>query len=128
MNMLQKYRISYPFYYNDNNKYYINLNGNVYEKLLSEILHVILTAKVQRIMMPNFGTDLIKYIFDNNDNITWENIENEIINSIAAFVPNAKLNKINILNNEEDNKIYIYLNYSVSKGSNIENNEVMVEL
>lgn len=124
-----KFGIKYPFTYQNDNNLFLDLNNTVDDGLLSEILHVVLTPKGQRIRMPNFGTNLIKYIFEQNDEQTWENVKSEIINSVASFIPSAKLNDIRVLKSEsDDNRVMLYLEYSVSKGKTVENNKVMIEL
>lgn len=125
----QYFGVKYPFTYKNEENYYIDLNETIDDGLLSDILHVILTPKGQRIRMPNFGTNLIKFIYEPNDSQTWDNINNEVSNSISTFVPNAKLNNIQIMQNEsDDNRISLYLDYSVKKGTENENNKVIVNL
>lgn len=125
----QYFGVKYPFTYKNEENYYIDLNESIDDGLLSDILHVILTPKGQRIRMPNFGTNLIKFIYEPNDSQTWDNINNEVSNSISTFVPNAKLNNIQIIQDEnDDNRISLYLDYSVKKGTENENNKVIVNL
>ena len=125
----QMYGIKYPFTIQNLNNIFMDLNTNPDDKLLSEILHVILTPKGQRIRMPNFGTNLIKYIFEPNDQSSWDNVKNEITNSVSTFVPNAKLVNIDVLQDEaDDNRILLKIEYSVSKGNSVENNKVIVEI
>lgn len=128
--MLKQYfGIKYPFTYENNGNLFIDLNENSDDELLSELLHVILTPKGQRVRMPNFGTNLMKYIYEPNDDQTWDNIKSEITNSISSFVPNAVLNDIRVINDENnDNKLSLYLDYSIKKGTETENNKVLVEL
>lgn len=125
----QYYGIKYPFTVENLNGQFLDLNQSLDKKLLSEILHVILTPKGQRVRMPNFGTGLIKYIFEPNDQMSWGNVKDEIINSVSSFVPNAKLVNINILKDEnDDNKIALNIEYTVSKGNVVETNNVLVEI
>ena len=77
----QYYGIKYPFTINNDSGLFIDLNETKDDDILSQILHVIMTRKNTRIKMPDFGTDLIKYIFELNDESTWSNIKSEIIES-----------------------------------------------
>lgn len=125
----QKYGIHYPFTFENNGNYFIDLNDSQSNSIMSEILHVILTPKGQRVRMPNFGTDLIKYIYEPNDEQSWDNIKNEISNSVSLFVPNASLKDIRVIENQDqDNKLSLYVEYSVKKGNETENNKVLVDL
>lgn len=125
----QKYGVHYPFTYENDSNYFIDLNNEQEGSIMSEILHVILTPKGQRVRMPNFGTDLIKFIYEPNDEQSWDNVKNEISNSVSLFVPNASLKDIRIIENkDQDNKLSLYIEYSVKKGNETENNKVLVDL
>ena len=124
----QFYDIKYPFTDNNPYNYFIDLNEKLEDKVASEILHVILTRKGTRIRMPNFGTDLVKYIFDLNDEITWENVESEVKNAVRDYVPNAAIQSIEVVNSSDNNAIYLDLTYSVTKGVTTENNRLVVKL
>jgi phage baseplate assembly protein W len=59
----QLFGIKYPFTHDDYQNFFVDANINEKDKVRSQIMHVIFTPKGQRIRMPEFGTDLIKYIF-----------------------------------------------------------------
>ena len=131
----QYYDISYPFAADNADGYFIDLNNNLDSKVASEIAHVILTRKGTRIRKPEFGTNLIKYIFEPNDELTWDAVQNEIKNSVQRYVPNAVINDVRVVTaseNEEldgnDVNIYIDIKYGVVKGATIENNRIAIKL
>lgn len=128
-NVKQYFDIKFPFTSNNIEGFFIDLNKNMGDKVLSEILHVILTAKNTRLRMPDFGTDLIKYIFELNDEREWPNIRNEVFMAVSAYVPNVTMNEIRILREEGDNNtILLDLDYSVKMGVTEENNRAVVKL
>ena len=61
-NRRQFFNIKFPFVCENEDALFIDLNNDINEKVNSEIAHVILTPKGMRLRMPEFGTDLIKYI------------------------------------------------------------------
>lgn len=126
----KQYRgIKFPFTSNNLRGFFLDLNDSLEDKVISEILHVILTPKGTRIRMPEFGTNLAKYIFEPNDEITWDNVKNETINSVKRYVDNTELTSIDVLmKDDDDNKIFLVLAYSVIRGKNIENNKAIIEL
>lgn len=130
----QNYGIKYPLTCQNDENLFFDLNGNLDEKLLSEILHVILTPKGQRLRKPNFGTNLIKFVFEQNDENTWQSVKEECTNAISLWVPNSKLKNMRLLNSEEadveadDNQILLYLEYTVKKGETEEINKALVTL
>ncbi len=132
-NVKKYYNIKFPFTNNNNNDgSFIDLNNTLDDEVLSNMLHVILTPKNTRIRMPDFGTDLIKFIFEMNDQSSWVSIKNEIYDTVQKYVPNVTINDIAVLmNNEEtldDNKILLKIDYTVKTLYSNENNIVAIEI
>ena len=112
------YGIKFPFTIRNNDNVFLDLNNNLHEKVASEIAHVILTPKKTRLRMPDFGTDLIKYIFSPNDNLFWGDIETEIRTTVNKYVPDGVLEKVEVYqNNDDDNTILLSVNFGVKKGN-----------
>ena len=76
-NRKQYYGIKFPFTSNNLDGFFLDLNEEVRDKVASELLHVILTPKRSRIRKPDFGTNLIKFVFNENDEMSWEEIKSE---------------------------------------------------
>lgn len=128
-NKRQYYGIKYPFTINNEDGLFIDLNDNIRDKVGSEIAHVLLTPKKSRIMMPEFGTDLLKFIFNENIERSWDDIEDEIKDSVAKYVPNASIESIRAFRDEnDDNTVYIDVTYNVKKGMSSENNRMVIKL
>lgn len=123
------YGIKFPFTIRNNDNVFLDLNNNLHEKIASEIAHVILTPKKTRLRMPDFGTDLIKYIFTPNDDISWGDIESEIRESVNRYVPGGVLDKIEVYRSEgNDNTILLSINFGVKKGKTIEKNKMVIKI
>lgn len=120
----QFFGIKYPFQNESEDNYYLDLNTSYEEKMKSELLHIIFTPKGQRYRMPNFGTDVIKYLFEPNDSETWAGIKSEIRTQVSKYLPNITFDDITIyIDEKNENRAYADIKYSVSKGSyEIENN------
>ena len=128
-NRKQYYGIKYPFTANNLDGFFLDLNEEPEDKVASEILHVILTPKRSRIRKPEFGTDLIKYVFEPNDELTWDKVESEAIEAVNAFVPSARLDDISVVVSEsEPRSVYLDVRYTVVKGKMEENNRMVVKL
>lgn len=125
----QYYGIKFPFTSNNEDGFFIDLNETMDEKVASEIAHLILTPKGTRIMMPNFGTNLIKYLFNPNGNESWSNVEDEIINSVNKYIPNTRIDKVTVLKQDnEEHNIFIDVRFLVKKGETEENNRMVIKL
>jgi phage baseplate assembly protein W len=92
-------------------------------------MHIVFTPKGQRIRLPEFGTDLIKFIFDPNEGVTWEAVKNEVSESVRRWSNDITLNNIQVVKNEEDeSEIYVRLDYSVTEGNKITNDSIVVQV
>ncbi len=73
---------------------FFKLNQITKEALSSNLLFLFLTEKGERYYMPDFGTNLLKYVFEPADNITVEDIKEEIDQTVSEYMPNIKINDI----------------------------------
>lgn len=119
MALTQKYGIKYPFTSDNNEEVFLDLNKTYEEQVKSEVLHVIFTPKGQRLRKPEFGTDLIKYIFDPNDGSTLEGIKSEIRESIGKYVPGVEFDDVSVYDDDKSggNGKIVVVHYRVVKGA-----------
>lgn len=117
MAITQKYGIKYPFTSNNTDEIFLDLNTTFEDEIKSRVLHVIFTPKGQRLRQPEFGTDLIKYIFNPSDNLTLKNIKEEITSQILKYVPNVEFGDISIYQDDDNNGKIITIYYTIIKGS-----------
>ena len=129
MAVTQKYGIKYPFTTDNDDGTYIDLNKTYGEGIQSQVLHVIFTPKGQKLRDPDFGTDLVKYIFSQSDSSTFGSIKAEISSQIAKYVPEVEFRDISIYNSEgDDNGIVVMVEYGVKQGNKTEVTKVAVKL
>lgn len=122
----QYYDIKFPFTNNNNSGFFIDLNETLVDAKESEILHVLLTPKKTRIRQPDFGTDLIKYIFEPNDGMSWGDVHTEIAKNVAKYVSNVEINKVEV--KQLENNMFVSIMYKVYTGNKVENKEMVVKL
>lgn len=129
MAKVQHFGIKYPFTSEEFQNFYVDTNDSIKDKVRSQLMHVVFTPKGQRLRLPNFGTDLIKFIFEPNESITWEGVKEEVSDAVRQWVSNATLRDIQVVKNEEDeSEIYVRLDYSVSEGNKITNDSIVVQI
>lgn len=117
MPQVQYYGVKYPFTVNNEENYFVDVNYDLKDKVKSLLMHVIFTPKGQKIRDPEFGTDLIKYIFDPNDTESWEIVKNEIGEAVKKYINGVTINNISMLENDDDaHQMYIRFDYTVSNG------------
>ena len=129
MAVVQKYGIKYPFTSNNEDGVYMDINENKSDSIKSQVLHVIFTPKGQKLRDPDFGTDLIKYIFGPSDEKTFNDIKSEITSQIMKYVPMVEFRDINVYSDENnEHAIIVTIEYGVRKGNKIEVTNVAVKL
>ena len=68
----------------------INMIKNSVQQLLQ-------TERGERIMLPNYGCNLKRYLFQPLDETTFQNIRNEIETSFRNYIVGAKIAKLTVL-------------------------------
>lgn len=125
----QYYGIKFPFSEESDDLTFFDLNQTKEESIRSQLIHLILTPKGQRLRNPEFGTDLIKYVFEANDDITWENLKKEIREQVFKYVPQANIDDLKVIHNtEEKNSIYLEIDYSLIDNGQKIINKTLIKL
>lgn len=92
--------IDYPFS-NSPEGFFLNLNSDESRAIKADLMHLLLTRKGQRLYNPNFGTDLLRFIFEPQDNLTLDDIKDEVKNSVKKYLPKLVINNISVTPSEE---------------------------
>jgi phage baseplate assembly protein W len=106
--MAATYGIDFPFR-NSVKGDFLRMTESPEREVRANLVHLLLTRKGSRYYLPDFGTRLYEYIFDQNDVVTFGLIEDEIRESIKKYIPNLDINSINIVsaeNDPEETKLY----------------------
>ena len=85
--------IKYPFQ-DSPQGFFLDLNSTSAEAIKSDMAHLILTQKGERLYNPDFGTNLLKYVFNQNDTYSESDIKDEITQTLANYLPGVKVNSI----------------------------------
>jgi phage baseplate assembly protein W len=95
------YGIDFPFR-NSTKGDYLGMTETPEKEVRANLIHLILTRKGSRYYLPDFGTRLYEYIFEQNDLVTFNHIEDEIRTSVKKFIPNLDINSIEVISAEDD--------------------------
>lgn len=94
------YGINFPFRDSFTGTYF-DLSDTADEEIRSNLIHLLLTRKGSRYYLPNFGTRLLEFIFEPLDGITFSDLESEIRDSVAEYIPNLTITQITIVPGSE---------------------------
>ena len=89
------------------------------EQAISNLKNLILTTKGERFGQPTLGTDINRFLFENNTNDLRVQIENGLGEDIATWLPYIIIDKIDVLIGELDgidgNVVNIKFNFRVTE-------------
>lgn len=95
------YGINFPF--SDSLKGdYLRMTETPEEEVRANLIHLLLTRKGSRYFLPDFGTRIYEYIFEQNDVVSFNLIEEEIRDAVKKYIPNLDINSIQIMSAEDD--------------------------
>jgi len=95
-----KYGITFPF--GDSQEgLFLGMNELANAEVRSNLVHLILTIKGSRYFLPDFGTNLMRLIFEPLDNGTKASIDREIRESVEEFIPSLNINKVEVKSSED---------------------------
>jgi phage baseplate assembly protein W len=97
------YNIKFPLDDDVTQNTYFLMSRVTKEALSSDLLLLLLTQKGERYYEPDYGTDLLKFIFEPNDNLTASDVEQEIKRTVSLYIPALTINSISFNWNKDDN-------------------------
>ena len=120
--MAVKYGIDFPFA-NSSEGDFLKMTTTPEREIRANLIHLLLTRKGSRYFLPDFGTRLYQYIFDQNDVVTFGLIEEEIRDAVKKYIPNLDITSITVTSAEdntdimssnelEDNRLFRVSDYS----------------
>lgn len=104
--MAEKFiNIVFPFQDDNLKNYFLKMNNQGYDAIKSDLLHLLLTTPGDRLYLPDFGTNLRKYIFEPNDSNVRDDIKAEVQNAVNKYIPNLNVTQITVTK-PEDSEFY----------------------
>lgn len=85
------------------------------EQIKFNVVNLVLTSKGERIENPNFGTTLRSQLFGQMTEDTLDSVREDIINSIALYIPEVAVRNIELLiePNESSNTLLVKITYVI---------------
>jgi phage baseplate assembly protein W len=106
--------INYPFK-NSDKGFFLDLNSDLNAAIKADLMHLIITRKGQRLYNPDFGTDLLRYIFEPNDALTLNMVKDEVNTAVKKYLPNLKINNLTVeQSTESDYAAVVRIDYTIT--------------
>ncbi len=131
--MAEKFiNIEFPFQ-DDRKGKFLAMNDISERAVKSDLMHLLLTNKDERLYLPSFGANLRKYIFEQNDEEVQGRIKEEIQNAVNKFIPNLIIDELRLTGGEageirNEHHVLVSIDYTVTQGTFKRSDSVEIEL
>ena len=129
--IMNSYNITFPFKDDNETNSFIQMNQVTKDSYSSNLLLLLLTQKGERYYESDYGTDLLKYIFEPDDELTATQVEEEIRNTVSLYIPEVKITSVafNWNNDEEgevisENQLNVNIQFVYTEGSLTEQGKI----
>jgi len=114
--------IDYPFRKSEGIEGYFASTGTTIKAVKNNIKMLLNTHKGERLMQPNLGTGLRRFLFEQFTDDTATAIQNEIIDIFNRWLPFVEIRKLDVSMNELDaigkNAMTIFILFNITRDPN----------
>jgi phage baseplate assembly protein W len=121
---MNSYNINFPFKDDNTTRGFISMNRVTKDSYSSNLLLLLLTQKSERYYESDYGTNLLKFIFEPNDSLTASLVEEDIKNTVSKYIPQIKITAVTFNwlvddNNApiSDNQLNVNVKFEYSEGA-----------
>ena len=111
----QHYGIKFPIQIVSEERKCLDLNLTKAQMIKSQLMHVLFTPLGQRIRQHNFGTNMIQYVFNPNENETFSDVMSTLKQTIKKWVPDCALESIEMIETDNGLGLNAIIRYSVNE-------------
>lgn len=120
--------IQFPFQDDPEGKF-LKMTTDAKQAIKSDLVHLLLTNKGERLYLPSFGANLRQYLFEPNDEISANAIKTEINNAIKSFIPNLVVTELTVTSSEDNiHATVVRIDYLVTVSALQSSDFVVLEL
>ena len=87
------------------------------DQIKSNIKNLLLTKRFERLMQPEFGSGIQELLFNMNDEMSADNLENTIVDTLSKWLPFVNVQTINIQqpnDYKDNNKVEVSVSFRIS--------------
>ena len=108
----------YPLTFNSSDGYYA-MNKTIFEAIKQNLKNLILTNPGEKIMDPEYGVGISKYLFENVESGINTSLTAEIEFQTRKYLPQISLIDVSVLTNRDrsdiaDNSLYVKVEYIIT--------------
>lgn len=94
------------------------------EQVKSNLINYVLTNRGERFFNPEFGGDIRRSLFEQNDDSSFDDLITRLENDIPLYIPNIILQSIDIRREPDYNLVNIIINYQINQ----DNEQIVINI
>ena len=98
---------------------YFNSGYDALTQVRSNLTNLILTRRGERVMQPEFGCAVHEHIFDHITDDLMAQVRGSVEEAVQIWMPFVTIESVEVSKDENENKVYIRLSYSLKAGIRI---------
>ena len=99
------------------------------DNIRQSIRIILSTEPGERLMLPNFGAGLKRFLFEPNNVVTHRLIEERILQSMELWEPRVKVDSVDIITDEQDPQaVWVMLRYTLISNQSSDQLQLKVQL
>lgn len=102
--------ITFPLQDDQDTNYLFKRDQVTIQAIKSKLLLLLTTSKNSRFFNRGYGSNFLKLLFEQNDEITEFDVETEIKTIVSKYLPNLIITKVSF--EKEDNKLTVTINFT----------------
>ena len=102
---MRSFNIKFPLVDDKEINTYFKMNYLSKDVYSSDLLLLLLTEKGERYYEPDYGSNLLKFVFDPNDETTTVEIEKDIKKTVTKYIPSLNIKSVDFKRIEDDPNI-----------------------
>ena len=110
--------IDYPFHKSNGVEGWFKSTATTIESVKNNVKLLLRTERGERLMQPNLGVALKRFLFQQIDSDTITAIQNEIIDSMNFWLPFVEIKDIKVLTDDNKNTININITFNIIRDPN----------
>tara|TARA_R110000803_G_scaffold44953_9_gene94953 strand:- start:352 stop:735 length:384 start_codon:yes stop_codon:yes gene_type:complete len=119
--------IRFPFY-NSPKGYFLEMTKTNKRAIKSDLMHLLLTNKGERLYSPEFGTNLRQYLFEPNIVTVQTDIKSEIQRAVDRYIPNLKIDRLEVIpTNNNEHSVTVKIEYTVTNNTFTESDFISID-
>ena len=88
------------------------------DQIKSNLVNLLLTNVGERVMNPNFGCELKRFVFEGINENNIDDLKTSINNSILLYIPEVTVSSIDVISNKDNNLIDVTVSYILNISNN----------